>query len=933
MISSLTHSVLVVTYAYALEEIAIGLSKRIAQGYASKALQASPHLVLLEEQFFVKEMKPLLTEWLMLWLRSQGVMDAAEGGSAARLRTATVSRVSALPDVIIVKLSPPPRRVLPPVCPASSLDVAAHVNQSGTANAPQSAKPNREPKSEVKSPISAEMKMLNLAHTWLSLLLPHCLAKIDRDLERALEADPNMPLSRGKLAIPFVGKDVPSPTNEFAHPDIVIGLTILGYRYEYLRLTDIDEVIVRLLNDDRPSAVLYRGWVTEAGGHICDPSVPNTEKVDIGKGVPPLALLQRSNDTQMRDPRLFRQLRAFSVWDVFKLLRSSTSVIQWYLEQLVFPKYMRFQNKKLSASGQDLGAEMLFARRVGFSGTPTELLPKGLGRCHFAPGDDAAMFTTLTDPVVMSFKQIDGQWKVNTLLENVVAEDVEALIDTGALITGMSNLEVAQFLAGHKDFKKSAVVYLNEADAKMVYVRKTTLGSTGRIVIMGARPAVCSHPATVMGGRLDLMAAGGKWKSTMKLEDCGIPLSERFAFYDQVHTTGMDIQHKPDARAVFTLGKDMVWRDYCQGAYRMRGINRGQRVVVYAIPEVAKLIDTSLVGVNLNAETLRVPLVRVVAWLVLNGLRSERVQAGMLRSQDSHTLWRRPAYAWLQDHSEEASGEEAKKHLDVFEEPLDLDLASTIPRPKSLAEAIEERAKDKEWLLGKEQLAELQRLVGVSAESEQVTVSTADQEQQQEQDGTQKSNQEQEQEQEQEIEIEKFADLGFQRDGERPLSWSYELLTQGREAAVGLDRERPFYEAKNFQLYKKQPLNFPQDLLLSRNYFNRYWLGHRRLKNAVMMLEWIPRVGELKEQAREAWTSDEEAQLLDIWSLLTKDTAKDKPTDQVKRATGSINGAVLKDLQSSLHGLPEPTRFAAFLADLANHGAEVAVSKQSAEAR
>ena len=37
MISSLTHSVLVVTYAYALEEIAIGLSKRIAQGYASKA--------------------------------------------------------------------------------------------------------------------------------------------------------------------------------------------------------------------------------------------------------------------------------------------------------------------------------------------------------------------------------------------------------------------------------------------------------------------------------------------------------------------------------------------------------------------------------------------------------------------------------------------------------------------------------------------------------------------------------------------------------------------------------------------------------------------------------------------------------------------------------------------------------------------------------
>ena len=28
----------------------------------------------------------------------------------------------------------------------------------------------------------------------------------------------------------------------------------------------------------------------------------------------------------------------------------------------------------------------------------------------------------------------------------------------------------------------------------------------------------------------------------MNLADCGIPAVHRFAFYDQVHTTGMDIQ-------------------------------------------------------------------------------------------------------------------------------------------------------------------------------------------------------------------------------------------------------------------------------------------------------------------------------------------------------------------------------------------------------
>jgi hypothetical protein len=40
--------------------------------------------------------------------------------------------------------------------------------------------------------------------------------------------DPLFPRSRSKMAIPFVGKDVPSPASEFAHPDVIIGLTVLA---------------------------------------------------------------------------------------------------------------------------------------------------------------------------------------------------------------------------------------------------------------------------------------------------------------------------------------------------------------------------------------------------------------------------------------------------------------------------------------------------------------------------------------------------------------------------------------------------------------------------------------------------------------------------------------------------------------------------------
>ena len=60
----------------------------------------------------------------------------------------------------------------------------------------------------------------------------------------------------------------------------------------------------------------------------------------------------------------------------------------------------------------------------------------------------------------------------------------------------------------------------------------------------------------------------------------------------------MDIKHTHDAVAVLTLGKDMVLRDYAQGAYRMRGIAKGQRIHLLVIPEVNDLISRELAMTN-----------------------------------------------------------------------------------------------------------------------------------------------------------------------------------------------------------------------------------------------------------------------------------------------------------------------------------------------
>jgi len=83
------------------------------------------------------------------------------------------------------------------------------------------------------------VKALNLGHSWLSSFLPFILQKVNRvhfgllyqtDID-LLEADGvKIPSTRRLLAVPFVGKDVPSRASEFSHPDILIGLTILAFR-------------------------------------------------------------------------------------------------------------------------------------------------------------------------------------------------------------------------------------------------------------------------------------------------------------------------------------------------------------------------------------------------------------------------------------------------------------------------------------------------------------------------------------------------------------------------------------------------------------------------------------------------------------------------------------------------------------------------------
>jgi thiol-disulfide isomerase/thioredoxin len=789
------------------------IKKVIQDGYAMKALQANPHAVLLDQNYYHSAMRPLFAQWSLLWIEAQNFSG--------------ISR-----DDVLYYISDP------------RADHDEDLKAKVTANVPHRC-----------------VQMLNLAQDWLRSFLPHILAKIDRvsfgimtkaDKTRALHNTPNMPRSRLMLAIPFVGKDVPSDASEFAHPDIIIGLTILAYRYEGLRFSDFKEILSALREvvlkehgpwRQRKTNQRYEQWVREAGGrirgavdyrslsHVVGSQEFSDDYEDDDDGLkraePQTKKLKTMGKRSSRASkevvslRLLKQSSKEQILELYFLLRKLPDLIHWYLNEFIFPTHMRFQHTKISASGQDIGGNMLFPRRVGFSGTPSDLLPIELGRCQYEAGSDGLVIHTLTSQKIVSFELVEDGWSPANLLTKIAVDSARcgwyALIDTGALITGMSNLQVAQFLLDAGLEGKEGVVFLDELDRKMILVR-----ATGRV---------------------------------LKLDECGIPLDQRFAFYDQIHTTGMDIRHTSNATAVLTLGKDMTFRDYAQGAFRMRGINKGQKIHLFITPEVRQLMVRELSAAAVPCVTTAPGtrggdenvLREVCGWLVINSMLSERLQFNQLCLQNVTNVYRKNGFAnLLRGHARfrfTPGNEIADDHclgpsLEMFREPVEFKLEASVPQPRLFSEIIAELVANKKDMF-------------ITTESETAIIASLIQtvqgvvENGQERAFNQDMVREQEEEkekmkeivEEKELEITQFKDQQYMRDMEEPSPWlfcglsDFEMMTNGEPA--------PFYAASEFKLFARQPLRFPHNMLVSNNFFDKRWSGQRRVKNVVIAMEWV----------------------------------------------------------------------------------------------
>jgi hypothetical protein len=220
------------------------LRAALADGCADRDLQLRPHLVVLNETFYNARLRPLLARWTLLWLHRHHVY----GDSQRAVKAATEAGVT---DTDLLEFLSHGA--------AGSGSSSGNGSGNGIGRGARGAVDGGDDdhdgdgdgmgasalKLERTLPDSS-LKMLRLGHEWLVSLLPHVLSKTCRvhygvltpaELARALRPDmagPRMPESRRVLAVPFVGKDVPSAASEFSHPDVVIGFSILGYRHQVL---------------------------------------------------------------------------------------------------------------------------------------------------------------------------------------------------------------------------------------------------------------------------------------------------------------------------------------------------------------------------------------------------------------------------------------------------------------------------------------------------------------------------------------------------------------------------------------------------------------------------------------------------------------------------------------------------------------------------
>lgn len=402
-------------------------------------------------------------------------------------------------------------------------------------------------------------------------LLEHCLSKRHRvsygvDRRRG---------SARRVAVPFRYSDTPSDRSEFAHPDAQILYTSLAYLYDGLSEAELSEALSKL-SDMGPQARRqeYNSWLRLSRPRI------------FGNNL-------RFIDSELKlDPTSRTQFELLHV-----VFRNNFRTVTFFLRECMFPKETKTFPQQLRATSWRLSDNK---HVIGFSGTDDSkrLLPLHIEQTQ--PDLDQLVSTNGEMAKRMCESHVDSSWDTDgndarqsvwrSLLQHTIGLGSAALIDCGALLTGVqleSAAEYATSLLVGSRFK--GVVYF---------------GNSGDWV-------VCS---------LDLQ----KWA----LSRSPIHESDAFVIFDESHCRGADMRLKRDAMAVVSLGVNVCKDKLIQAVGRMRQLGPGRQTVRFAVPQEVRI--------QLESASLDCSALGILNWCISNSISA--VAAGLTEwlSQGMH---------------------------------------------------------------------------------------------------------------------------------------------------------------------------------------------------------------------------------------------------------------------------------------------------------
>ncbi|KAG3165355.1 hypothetical protein PI124_g15199 [Phytophthora idaei] len=271
---------------------------------------------------------------------------------------------------------------------------------------------------------------------------------------------------------------------------------------------------------------------------------------------------------------------------LYKAYTFCMEAINFYLNTCVFPRDTAQYPQRLSRTAWDLAAG---ASNIGFSGTNDNhrLLPLSVTQCE--PNEPSLLGTN--GKMIDKILQVTHSYEVirpspertsipwQSVLLFATDKKAQALIDTGALLAGVSNHEAATFLLEQTGFGFAGVTYFD-----------------------GRRESNC------------WMIAEKTRRVVIPLEKASMTESETFVIFDEARSRGFDMKLSPNASALLTLGPRLTKDKLMQGAGRMRQIGCNQTLWIASFDEVA----LSILQSNEEREISALTALDVLNWVVAN---------------------------------------------------------------------------------------------------------------------------------------------------------------------------------------------------------------------------------------------------------------------------------------------------------------------------